>query len=119
MMDRIKWIEYKGKKILDIDYSDLTKEQIIEVINQLEPFFISQQKNSILSVTNFSNSYVNSDIYKALKEVTKNFCEYDKKVAVFGLNKAKNVFLKLIRRFSNNKIYAFNSKEDALEWLIR
>ena len=119
-MDRVKWIEAKGKKILSMDYSGLkTTNELTEVldaaIKETRPL-----PAGFLGLSNFADSSISSEfmdkINKAGKEV---FLEKTDKAAVLGVTGVKSVLFQAYLRFTGAKTTrTFNSQDEAIAYLV-
>jgi hypothetical protein len=117
--DRVHWITKNGKKILIMDYVGLKIEQIKEVIGNCYKAYENQQPKSVLSITDLTNTFLTKSVFDAFKEMDAKTNKYDLKTAVVGLNIAKRVLLNLINKFNKSEIKGFNSREEAIAWLIK
>ncbi len=117
--DRIYWKTERGKQILIMDCSGLNNDQIKELIAGGYKYYENKEPNSVLSLTDLTNTYLTSSTYHAFKDLDAKTHEYDLKTAVVGLNKAKTILLNLVNKFRKSQIKGFNSREEALAWLAQ
>jgi hypothetical protein len=120
-MERIKFMAYKGHKILVIDHSGLDENEIIENIKKGSRFLMDYKsaENQILLITDFRNTYGTNKVMDALK--TPEAMEGMKKVkktAVIGITGVKKILLNAYNRFTSKNVYAFNTMEEAQEYLV-
>ena len=115
MSDRIKWIEYKGAKILYADYSNLEEDEYVTEIDNFEKELIKNKPNSVLVITNTNNTYITSKINKRFKEMREKTKGISKASAVVGVTGVKKIIANAIRK----DLYLARSIEDAKEWLIK
>ena len=85
--------------------------------NTLE--LIKQGKKDILTLTDVSNSFVYGKTLQLLKEASQLSLGITKKSATVGLSTAKKIILNGINTFANSNIKAFDSLEEAKEWLVK
>jgi hypothetical protein len=118
-MDRIRIEVYKSKEILVIDVSDLKEEDMIKLLMQYRDKIIAE-KSSRLILTIFNDkTFVTpkfmETVYRyRLAEVQSLLL----KQAVIGLNQPKMMILKGYNLFLNRNLTPFNTKEEALDYLI-
>jgi hypothetical protein len=119
MKDRISWINKNGKKILIANYSGLNNDQIKDVILELVEVYKTQPLKSILSITDLTNTYLTKSTFEMFKEMDAKTNQYDLKASVVGLNKAKKILLNLLNMFNKSEVKGFDSREEAIEWLVK
>ncbi len=123
MMDRVTWIEHKGKNILYIDYSGLNakkdRELLLKIIEELKNQAFSKPTKSLF-LSNVTDAYTDSFILSKLKDVAK-FCTDNnlvEKECVVGLGGLKKTFIKIVNAFAQSKLVMFESVEEAKDWLV-
>ena len=119
MADKIKWIEFKEKKILYLDYRGLNNED--EMINLLEEFsdYIKTINTKVLLLTNYTDTYSTQKYLDKLKENGKKNALFFEKSAVIGIEGIKKVLFKTYTFFTGEtNIKLFNNEDDAKEWLV-
>lgn len=113
MSDRVSWIEHKGAKILYADYSGLSGEEYIEVIEEFKNELLKQTPGSVVTLTNVTDSTVTDEVKEKFKELRVQTEEISKGAAAIGLTGFKKAIAVLIRK----DLYWANSLEEAKEWL--
>jgi len=110
-MDRVKWIEAKGKKILSMDYSGLkTTNELTEVldaaIKETRPL-----PAGFLGLSNFADSSISSEFMDKINKTDK--------AAVLGVTGVKSVLFQAYLRFTGAKTTrTFNSQDEAIAYLV-
>jgi len=117
-MERIKFIEYKGKKILYTDVSNANIEEAYKIIKEQQKIIFTFPENSLLTVANFKNCEVTPKATHDLKEIVLQNKPYVKATAVIGIGGIKRIMLNAVSKFSGRKFYVCDKLEDALEWLV-
>lgn len=118
---RVKWIDYKGKKILVIDFSNLIRSEGIPVLHYEVEVLKKISNEKILLLINLTNGVANSEFMKAAKELGKEYIVPKvEKQAFFGLRVGQSVLLKAYNTFTGSgKISKVCATEDeAKEWLV-
>ncbi|GEM_PF-5701225 len=124
-MERVRWEEHKGKKILVLDYSGLKagkvdeKQQLLDVIRQAYDV-VGQQNEKIRFLSYVANSSADNDIMARLKEFAA-FCNSNGKVdkeCVVGISPLQKIFVNTINMFSKAKLVIFDTVDQAKEWLV-
>jgi hypothetical protein len=116
----ISFIQYKGKKILYADYSNCkTAQETVEILEQTRKLYLSTDEK-YLSLNNFSNAPSNTEYVELAKKYGKElFDKRNIKEACFGLTGVKNILLWGYNLVVKDKIIAFETKEEALEYLVK
>jgi hypothetical protein len=119
-VERIRWIESNGKKILYSDYSGLnTTEELTAVLDGAVKM-VKSSPTKVLSLVNFKNSKLNNEfmgkIKKAGEEVLDKGAE---KTAVVGVTGLQSILYKAYVSVTGSKtIKVFDNEEDAIAFLI-
>jgi hypothetical protein len=113
MSDRVSLIEYKGARILYADYSGLSGEEYIEVIEEFKNELLKQPPGSVVTLTNVTDTTVTNEIKDKLKDMGEQTEGISKYAAAVGVEGFKKVIAVLIRR----DLYWADSLEEAKEWL--
>jgi len=115
----INWMEHKGKKILYIDYSNQTKEDTIKMLDDVKEVFLKLDEK-VLVLDNFEGCFASDEFMKKAKEYGKEyFAPKKKKAAALGINGIKKILLSAFNTFSSDKLVPFDTKEEALEYLVK
>ncbi|MBF0361770.1 MAG: hypothetical protein HQK49_12205 [Oligoflexia bacterium] len=114
------WIEYKGKKIWYIDFSNTKNiQETIDVIEVCENMHktISEE---IYILSNYRNAYISNEGLQRLKKVAKKYSSHTKKTATIGIDSnVKKLLFKGYLLFTGDKsVRIFDNEIDAKEWLI-
>lgn len=117
-MERVYYMQNKGKDVLFIDYSNLKVDEIIGVMKQVREKFASKPKESVLTLTNFEGTRFNSDVLNHFKQLSLETKEYTKAGAVIGITGLQKVAYDVVTKFSKSELPLFGSREEALDWLI-
>jgi len=112
-----KFITYKGKEILYVDYRNLIPETFLEVIPQAHHFIMNSGKKDILELVDITGSFGNDKVMEELKRTALESQALIKKRAVVGVTGVKKILLNALSNFTKEKILAFNTVEEALEYL--
>jgi hypothetical protein len=118
MMERAKFIEYKGVPILYMDVSNCTIEEAHEVIREATPMIRKKPEKTVLTLTYTEGSRFDSEVINALKEFTKGNEPYVKAAAVVGVKGLQKVILDAVSLFSSREFATFDDIEEAKEYLV-
>ena len=118
-MKKTESINYKGKNILYLDFSNMkNKEEIICLEKDGSTLIRSQNLNSVYTLTNMDGMFFNSDIKKFFEEMVKLNAPYVRAAAVIGMSGLISVMYNAFVTVTGRNIKSFRTKEDALEYLI-
>jgi hypothetical protein len=121
-MERIQITQYKGKKIIEMDFQNFTFNDyhtVKAMIEEAEKVISAQPLNSALTLTNvtgFRFSPESVEIFGKFTEMNKPYVKHGAVVGVVGLIK---VAYKAVTKFSGRDIPLFSTREEALEWLVQ
>ncbi len=118
MEDRIRFITHKGQKVLLVDLSNCTAEEVTAGARLVPSFVTSEPKGSVLLLGDFTGAKFDKITAMALKEATAYDQPHIKRSAWVGVEVIPKVFYDNIRAFSHRDIPAFKSREEALEYLV-
>jgi hypothetical protein len=121
LSNKIYPIEYKGKRIIYSDWTGLDDpKKMVEVVNYTTNYILEKKEYHLLELVDVSNSYGLRDGLAAAKKAAELTKPFSKKKAIIGVNsKAKQFLLNFVNSLIGKDIVAFNSKEEALEWLAK
>ncbi len=118
-MSRVQFVDFKGKKILHEDFSNISNPaEMVSLINEARKIIAAQPAKSVLAVLDATNSKFNNDVLTAMKEFTKANEPFVKHACVVGIDGLLQVALTAISKFSGRSFKSFASLEDAKEWLV-
>jgi len=119
MRKEIQLLEFKNKKILFFDFSDCKKEDIKLIIDDAKQWFQGKQQNSILTLTDVTNTRYDAETLNLFKDFTLHNKPYVLAAAVVGIT---SPLMKLAYNFvmavSKRNVPIFDTREQAMEWLI-
>jgi hypothetical protein len=117
-----QFIEYKGKHIYYVDYSNIkTNEEFMAVIKQTNGFrekVKSEGKKDLLMLVDVSGSFVYGDVLTEIKKAGKITKEMTLKEAVVGISGGKKILLKIVQSFTNMNLKVFDTIDEAKDWLV-
>ncbi|HEY3452950.1 MAG TPA: hypothetical protein VGK67_41795 [Myxococcales bacterium] len=118
-MGRVNFIDHKGRKILVIDLSNLKAEQAVTESQEAQRIIATQPLNSLLTLTNISNSEFTSNVTGAMKKYTAHNKPYVKAAAIVGADGLRKALVYVVAAFSGRDLRPFDKMEDAKDWLAK
>jgi hypothetical protein len=121
-MDRTRFIEHRGKRILVLDYTNLGTdlEQLREEIERSKGVISGEPPGSVLIMTDVRGSRITPGAVKAMQELVKHNAPYVKwSAVVVGLTGVYLTAYRAIQALSRRKnLKSFTDTGDAQDWLI-
>ncbi len=118
-MDRVQFIQHKGRKILHLDFTNKKSLEVLPLIEQAKAAISSQPPKSVFTLTDVTGMGFNSESTDALKKFVDHNKPFVAAAAVVGVTGLKQIILNAIMKFSGRHLHAFNSVDEAKEWLAK
>ncbi|MGD8793982.1 MAG: hypothetical protein PVF47_15630 [Anaerolineae bacterium] len=122
MTERVQWITYQGKPILQVDYSNLRdEEEYLQVVDEFEAEVLKhprgKQMRAIVDVTGSILTPSISDKNKEVAAKAKELGIPDSPTAMVGLSGFKMAVAQALAFFRPD-LYIADSRQAALNWLL-
>ncbi len=118
MEERIRFINHKGQRILLVDLSNCSADEVATGARLVPSYTAPEPRGSLLLLADFSGSKFDKESATALKEATAYDQPHLKRSAWVGVDSLPKVFYDNIKSFSHREIPTFKTREDALEYLV-
>jgi hypothetical protein len=118
-MGRVNLEEHGGHRILVIDCRNCTPKELIDVIEEVEAIVTAQPEHSISTLTDFTGAEFDRDSITRMKEVAAFDRPHIIRAAFIGVESLPEVYHKAIENFSARRFETFDTKEEALAYLVR
>jgi hypothetical protein len=116
--DRAKFIPYRGKKVLELDFSNLAPDSVMALITEAKGIISAQPPASTLVYCDFTNTPATADIIFALGEFAKDNKPFVKASAAVGVRGPRSKIMETINRLAQRNISTFDDPIAAKNWLI-
>ncbi len=118
-MSHVQFIQYQGTELLVVDFSKTTSlAEFLSVIEEAKQVIARCPLHSILTLTDVTNSYFDSNVNTPLKEYVAHNKPYVKAGAVVGISKVRKIIFNAVLFFSRrDNLKTFDTLEAAKEWL--
>jgi hypothetical protein len=117
-MERVKYIEHKGKKILVQDLTDSKSiEENIGAFDKSQEIIFAQPDKSVLLLTVLVNTHYSPEAVDRLKKFSRDITPYIKASAAVGVTGIKKVVYQTLTKLIGRKINLFETVDQALDWL--
>jgi hypothetical protein len=116
----LSYINYKGKRILYVDYTQCkTTEEMLKVLEDVKKEY-ENTTHMFISINDFRGTFGSSEFMKRASQLGKEL--FDKrtlKTTVLGITGIKKILLNGYNALVKNKLVPFDTKEEALEYLVK
>ena len=117
--DQLRWIEYKGEKILFLDFRNASIETSLNTLDTAMKEISLNPEGTVRMVSDYTNVNFNKESEKAVRFFSGNIKKYMCASAVVGMSGGKRALLAAVRIATKRKIIAFDTIEEAKEWIIK
>ncbi len=118
MDDRIHFVEHKGKQILLIDYSHANAHEMQLLLEHVRVTVAQHGHESLVTLADFTGCTVDHAVATRIKEVLTLDRPFVKKTAWVGAESIPRAFMENFHNFSRREIVTFNTREEAMDWLV-
>ncbi len=118
MADRLQFITHQGKKILVIDFSRGTRQELLSLLDEIQEVVAKSPNGSLLTLADFTDAHVDKAVATRMKEVLALDRPHVKRSAWVGTEKLHKAFYDNFKSFSRREFPTFATREQAMEWLV-
>ena len=118
-MERVQFIQHKGKKILHLNFADCKADEVLTIIDQAKAAIKTQAQQSVFTLTDVTNTAFNSKVPDAMKVFVMHNKPYVVASAVVGVTGLKQIIYSAVMKFSGRRLTAFDSLAEAKDWLAK
>ena len=120
-MERTRFIEHEGRRIVLMDFSNIWRiDEALEVIEQARLFVAAQPKQqTLLTLVDVKESSFDDRVLTRLKELAAFNRPWVLAGAVVGMSGMQKVIYRIIAAFSGRKLAAFDTADQAKTWLVQ
>ena len=119
MTDPIRYISHQRKNILLVDLSDCSPAQVEEALRKLPEIVTTHPPSSVLILSDFTRAIFDEEAMRVMKETAVFDKPYVKKSAFVGVKSLPEKFYETLRSFSRRNFPIFETREEALNWLVK
>ncbi len=117
--NRLRFLEHKGKAIFLLDFSHCQGKDMVVLLDQVRADVARHAPGSVLTLADFSGAKIDKAVATKIKEVLVLDRPYVKKSAWVGTESLPHVFYENFKNFSQRDFPTFETREEAMEWLVR
>jgi hypothetical protein len=116
--DRLRFIKHKGEVIFSIDFSNCKEREMLLLLDQVKFIVARHPPGSMLTLADFTRAEIDKQVATRMKEVLVRDRPYVKKSAWVGTESVPHVFYENIKSFSQRDFPTFQTREEAMDWLV-
>jgi hypothetical protein len=116
----VSYIFHKGKRVMFIDYSNCkTIEDTLKVLEMVKNEYLKTNE-MLITLNDFNGGFGSKEFMKRATELGKElFNKRTHKTAAIGVTGMKKVLINSYNMFMTNKLHIFDTKEEALDFLVK
>ncbi len=118
MDDRIHFVEHKGKRILEFDFSHADARKMQLLLEYVRIVVAKHAHESVVTLADFAGAEVDHAVAMKIKEVLTLDRPFVKKTAWIGTEGIPHALMENFQNFSQRTIATFKTREEAMDWLI-
>lgn len=118
-MDRVRFIAHRDTEILLIDLTNRGAEEVMRIVSEVPDIVTAQPHKSVLILSDLTGAQFSREAVTRMKEVAVFDRPFVKKSAMVGAKSLPEVFYKALQTFARREFPRFNTKEEAMDWLIK
>jgi hypothetical protein len=116
--NRIRFISHKHKKILLVDGSGCSAEQLAELVALVPPRVTVEPRGSVLLLADLTGARIDKKTLELIKPALVLDRPYLKRSAWVGTEGLPKIFYEHLKTFSQRDLPIFKTREEALDWLV-
>jgi hypothetical protein len=114
---RVGFIEHEGKRILLIDFSGASPDEVLSTIEIAERTIAGEPEGSVLTLTNAESALHDRRVTERLKRYVEHNKPYVKAGAVVGLSELRKIVFQFLNKATGRSLRAFDDIGAAKDWL--
>ncbi len=117
--ERLKFIEHKGKRILNINSVGADFQLIRAIAAECWHLVSREQLKSVLTVNDLEGAEFSSETTKVLSELVAKNRPYVVRGALIGIKGMRFFAYQSVVSLTNRPLKLFNDRQQALDWLVQ
>ena len=117
--NRLRFVKHKGQEIFLLDFSHCQGKDMLVLLDQVRADVARHAPGSVLTLADFSGAKIDKAVATKIKEVLVLDRPYVKRSAWVGVDSLPHVFYENFKNFSQRDFPTFETREEAMEWLVR
>jgi hypothetical protein len=117
--ERLQFIRHKEHVIYFIDFSHCKEKEMLMLLDMIRADIARHEKGSLLTLADFTGAEIDKAVATRIKEVLTLDRPYVRRSAFFGTESLPPVFYEHFKNFSQRELPAFQTREEAMDWLVK
>lgn len=118
-MASIRWLMYKGKRVLLLDFSQRSVKRMEELTREKQQVITGQDPASVLVLADFTGTKFDEDAVELMGKVAAVDRPYIRRAAWVGTESLPEEWFQSIQNLSQREIHRFATREEALDFLAQ
>ena len=118
LLDRVRFIDHSGQRILLIDSRNCSAQEVRDNYDQCKAVVTAEPPDSVLTLSDFTGAQVDRQTFDYMKQVAVFDRPHVRKAALVGKESFPDVFFRGLQSFSARTFQMFDTREQALQWLV-
>ena len=116
-MERVRFVTHRGKRVLLIDHTGATSDEMRSTMDEVENIVTSEPPNSLLTLSDFTGAQFDKTLADRMKVVAAKDRPHVRRAALVGAESMPDVYFRNLESFSARHFPKFKTREEALDWL--
>jgi hypothetical protein len=116
---RVRFMEHAGKRVLFINYSHCDVAMLKAVAEEMHRVIAREEPNSVLTLNDVTGTTFDKESVAVLQSKVAANAPFVKRAAVIGISGLQRLIYEGVQAFSRRRIPHFESRQDAMNWLVR
>jgi hypothetical protein len=116
--ERVTFLQHGGKQVLLIDFSNVSAKDVSKIIADARPIIRQSELHSLLTLSDMTNVPVGDVSVGDLVTFVRDNKPYVKASAITGVSSLAKAILATTCLLTGRQIMSFESRQQALDWLI-
>ncbi len=117
-MGKTEIINHKSKDVILVNLANCSPQSTFSILDEAAVIIATSAPKSALILTDSTNATYNGEVSNAMKEFSSKNTPYVKGSAVVGADSLRKVLVAAIRLATKRDIKTFDSRDEALDWLV-
>jgi hypothetical protein len=116
---RVRFIEHLGMRVLFINYSHCDVAMLKAVAEEGHRVIAHEEPNSVRTLNDVTGTTFDKESVAVLQAKVAANAPYVRRAAVIGINGLQRLIYEGVQAFSRRRIPHFDSRQEALSWLVQ
>lgn len=117
--DRLRFIKHKGHAIYVVDLTHCTGKELLLLLDLVRADIARHAPGSLLTLADLTGAQIDKNVATRMQEVLVLDRPYVKRSAWVGTESLPHVFYEHFKSFSQRELPAFETREEAMDWLVK